>query len=110
MQLNKVNFNIATKTDKYYFLTQDPSESGISITNAAEDVVERITSRRDYKEQRIFYKDSEDTIDEILVKKDFISEEYLFDGYHFGCPLSETDLLNEARLLTAEELEYELPD
>jgi hypothetical protein len=99
-----------TKTDRYYYLTQDPSESGISITNAAEDVVERITSRRDYKGQRIFYKDTENEIDELLIQANPITDKKSFNGYHFGCPLLETDLLNEAKLLTAEELEYELPD
>jgi len=69
---NKVNFEIVSKTDEVLYIVDlfDESNPTMTITNGAEEVIERLLASGDLDEKRrLFYKDTEGIIDELLYDK-----------------------------------------
>jgi len=66
---NKVNFEIVSKTDDVLYIVDlfDESNPTMTITNGAEEVVDQLLASGDLDgKRRLFYKDTEGAIDELL--------------------------------------------
>jgi len=69
---HKVNFEIVSKTDDVLYIVDlfDESNPTMTITNGAEEVVDRLLASGDLDgKRRLFYKDTEGAIDELLYDK-----------------------------------------
>lgn len=66
------------KIHKHYIFIVDLNLGGKSVTNDAENVVKTIAKK--YPGKRIFYRDSENNVDELVVKNG------AFEGFKSGNP------------------------
>jgi len=80
---NKVNFEIVSKTDEVLYIADlfDESDPTMTITNGAEEVVDRLLASGDLDgKRRLFYKDTDGAIDELMYLKSG------FRGFRAGDP------------------------
>jgi len=62
----RAEFTIENETPEYIFIIDTGHTHTMTVTNDAESVIETLHSEYDLGDRRVFYRDSENRIDELL--------------------------------------------